>query len=161
MQGRIRDRWVHVGTQHWFDHLGFDTTTWTARQTAWETEAKTTSLIAVDGEVEGILAIADALKPTSTAVVRSLHRMGLEVVMLTGDNRPTALAVAQSVGIQRVFAEVRPDQKVAQIQALQREGKVVAMVGMASMMPLLWPKPMWGWPLAPALMLRSQPATLP
>jgi Cu+-exporting ATPase len=62
-------------------------------------------------------------------VVKALQRLGLAVVMLTGDNRATAQAIAQQAGIQRVFAEVRPDQKAAQIQALQQEGKVVAMVG--------------------------------
>jgi Cu+-exporting ATPase len=73
--------------------------------------------------------IADALKPSSVAAVQTLQRMGLEVVMLTGDNRQTAAAIAREVGIQRIFAEVRPDQKAAQIKALQAEGKVVAMVG--------------------------------
>jgi Cu+-exporting ATPase len=75
------------------------------------------------------MGIADALKPSSVAVVRTLQKLGLEVVMLTGDNRQTAEAIATEVGITRVFAEVRPDQKAAQIQALQAEGKIVAMVG--------------------------------
>jgi Cu+-exporting ATPase len=129
VQGQVCDRWVQIGTQRWFDQLGLDTAPWQARRQAWETEAKTTALIAIDGQVEGILAIADTLKPSSTEVVKALQRLGLTVVMLTGDNRATAQAIAQQAGIQRVFAEVRPDQKAAQIQALQQEGKVVAMVG--------------------------------
>jgi Cu+-exporting ATPase len=129
VQGQVCDRWVQIGTQRWFDQLGLDTAPWQARRQAWETEAKTTALIAVDGEVEGMLAIADTLKPSSPQVVKALQRLGLAVVMLTGDNQATAQAIAQQAGIQRVFAEVRPDQKAAQIQALQQEGKVVAMVG--------------------------------
>jgi Cu+-exporting ATPase len=129
VQGWVSDRWVQVGTQRWFDSLDLDTSPWQAQRHTWEATAKTTALIAVDGRVEGILAIADTLKPSSAKVVQALHRMGLEVVMLTGDNRPTAEAIAQQVGIERVFAEVRPDQKSDQIKALQSEGKGVAMVG--------------------------------
>jgi P-type Cu+ transporter len=83
----------------------------------------------VDGAVQGIMGISDALKPSSVSAVRTLQKLGLEVVMLTGDNRATAAVIAREVGIGRVFAEVRPDQKVAQVQAIQAEGKVVAMVG--------------------------------
>jgi Cu+-exporting ATPase len=97
-------------------------------QQQWEAAAKTTAWIAIDGQVEGLLGIADALKPSSAQVVRTLQRMGLEVVMLSGDNYPTAKAIAQEVGIDRVFAEVLPDQKVSIIQDLQRS-KIVAMVG--------------------------------
>lgn len=75
------------------------------------------------------MGIADALKADSVEAVRALKKLRLEVVMLTGDNRPTAEAIASEVGITRVFAEVRPEQKAAQIQALQAEGKIVAMVG--------------------------------
>lgn len=129
VQGRIGDRTVQIGTQRWFEAQGLDTTPWQDRRQGWEQAAKTTALVAVDGQVQGLLAIADALKPSSTAVVKALQALGLEVVMLTGDNRPTAEAIAQAVGIQRIFAEVRPDQKADQIKALQQEGKVVAMVG--------------------------------
>ena len=78
------------------------------------------------------MGIADALKPSSAAAVKILQKLGLEVVMLTGDNRKTAETIAQQVGIQRVFPEVRPDQKAAMIQSLQgekNEAKIVAMVG--------------------------------
>lgn len=94
-----------------------------------ENQGRTVVWLAVDGRVEAILAIADAVKPSSVAAIATLQRMGLEVVMLTGDNRRTAEAIAHEVGIRRVFAEVRPDQKAAQVESLQREGKVVAMVG--------------------------------
>ena len=85
--------------------------------------------IAIAGQIQGIMGIADALKPTSVATVKALKKMGLEVVMLTGDNQATAEAIAHEVGIVRVLAQVRPEQKAAKIQALQSEGKIVAMVG--------------------------------
>ena len=75
------------------------------------------------------MGIADALKPSSAEAIKMLQRLGLEVVMLTGDNRQTANAIAREVGIKRVYAEVRPDRKAAKVQELQSEGKIVAMVG--------------------------------
>jgi Cu+-exporting ATPase len=75
------------------------------------------------------MGIADAVKPSSASAIRTLQKMGLEVVMLTGDNRRTAEVIAREVNIQRVMAEVRPDQKADQVMALQQEGKLVAMVG--------------------------------
>ncbi|HEY9762679.1 MAG TPA: heavy metal translocating P-type ATPase [Trichocoleus sp.] len=129
VQGYVSDRLVRIGTRRWLEELGIDVSRLRERSEAWERGAKTTAWIAVDDEVEGLLGIADALKPSSAEAVRRLQRMGLEVVMLTGDNRQTAEAIAQEVGIRRIFPEVRPDQKAAQIKALQQEGKVVAMVG--------------------------------
>jgi Cu+-exporting ATPase len=129
VQGIVSDRLVQIGTQRWMDELGIETLPLQGQKVAWESAGKTAVWIAVDGEMQGLIGIADALKPSSAGVVRSLRRMGLEVVMLTGDNRKTADAIAQEVGIARVFAEVRPDQKAAKVQELQAEGKVVAMVG--------------------------------
>jgi Cu+-exporting ATPase len=129
VQGTVADRFVQIGTARWLQDLQIDIQALAARETAFASEAKTTALIAVDGHVEGLLAIADALKPSSLDAVRRLQSLGLEVVMLTGDNRHTAESVARSVGIQRVIAEVRPDQKAERIKALQQKGQVVAMVG--------------------------------
>jgi Cu+-exporting ATPase len=92
-------------------------------------EGKTPMYVAVDGRFAGLVAVSDPIKETSRAAVRRLRRMGLEVVMLTGDNRHTAEAVAREAGIERVIAEVLPDGKLAEIRRLQAEGKVVAMVG--------------------------------
>ncbi|MDR7481176.1 MAG: heavy metal translocating P-type ATPase [Armatimonadota bacterium] len=90
---------------------------------------RTPMVVAVDGVPAGIVAVADTLKPHSREVVAALRRMGVQVVMLTGDTRPTAEAIAAQLGIDRVLAEVKPGEKAAQIQALQRQGHVVAMVG--------------------------------
>jgi Cu+-exporting ATPase len=129
VQGIVSDRLVQIGTSRWMAELGIDTATLQQFKTEWESAGKTAVLIAVDGEIEGLMGIADALKPSSANAIKSLKRLGLEVVMLTGDNRQTAEAIAREVGINRVFAEVRPDQKAAKVQELQSEGKIVAMVG--------------------------------
>jgi Cu+-exporting ATPase len=90
---------------------------------------KTVIWMAVDGKIEGMMGIADAVKPSSVQAIRALQKMGLEVIMLTGDNRRTAEVIAREVGIKRVLAEVRPDQKAATVEQIRSEGKIVAMVG--------------------------------
>jgi Cu+-exporting ATPase len=92
-------------------------------------DGKTPVLVAVDGRVAGLLALADPIKKTSRDAIAELEGMGLEVVMLTGDNQRTADAIARSAGVTRVVAGVLPEGKVAEIRRLQAEGKVVAMVG--------------------------------
>ncbi|MGH7664826.1 MAG: heavy metal translocating P-type ATPase [Gemmatimonadaceae bacterium] len=92
-------------------------------------EGKTPMYVATDGALAGVFAVADPIKLTSREAIERMHRMGLEVVMLTGDNDRTARAIAKEAGIDRVVAGVLPDGKVAEIERLQAEGKVVAMVG--------------------------------
>lgn len=92
-------------------------------------EGKTPMLIAVDGKAAGIIAVADSVKETSARAIKALHQIGLEVIMLTGDNRSTAEAIGRTVGVDGVLAEVLPDQKAAEIKRLQAEGKKVGMVG--------------------------------
>ncbi len=92
-------------------------------------EGKTPMYVAIDGVVSGIIAVADTLKPYSKEAVSAFHRLGLEVLMITGDNERTAKAIARQVGIDRVFAEVLPQDKAKMVKRLQEEGKVVAMVG--------------------------------
>ncbi|MCC5653431.1 heavy metal translocating P-type ATPase [Nostoc sp. XA013] len=121
VQAFVSDSLVQIGTQRWLTELGINTISLQQYKDTWEAAGKTVILIAVDSELQGIMGIADALKPSSTAVVKALQKLGLEVIMLTGDNRKTAEAIAAQVGIQRIFAEVRPDQKAAIIQSLQRE----------------------------------------
>jgi P-type Cu+ transporter len=94
-----------------------------------EAEGKTVIHVAVDCRAVGIIAVADTLKPEAPEAVAELKRLGLEVMMLTGDNRRTAEAIAHEAGIDRVLAEVLPDEKVAEVRRLQAEGHRVAMVG--------------------------------
>ena len=94
-----------------------------------EEEGKTVMLMAVNNRIVGLIAVADTLKAHSAEAVAALKQMGLEVVMITGDNERTAKAIAQQAGVDRVFAEVLPNDKAAEIKRLQAEGKVVAMVG--------------------------------
>ncbi|WP_445637011.1 heavy metal translocating P-type ATPase [Nostoc sp. DSM 114161] len=121
VQAIVSDRLVQIGTQRWLTELGINTTTLQQYKDTWEAAGKTVILIAIDGEIEAVMGIADALKPSSAAAVKALQKLGLEVVMLTGDNQKTAEAIAQQVGITRVFAEVRPDRKAAIIQSLQEK----------------------------------------
>jgi P-type Cu+ transporter len=129
VEGTVAGQRVQIGTHRWMQELGLATAPLHQPWEQLESAGRTVVWLAVDGQIEAILAIADAVKPSSLNAIRLLQRMGLEVVMLTGDNRRTAEVIAREVGINRVFAEVRPDQKAAQVEQLQREGKLVAMVG--------------------------------
>jgi len=129
VQGYRLGKLVQIGTQRWLTELGINSQCLATQRDKLEYLGKTVIWIAVEGQVQGIMGISDALKPSSADTVRTLQKLGLEVVMLTGDNRQTAEVIAREVGIDRVLAEVRPDQKAATIRTLQSEGKIVAMVG--------------------------------
>jgi Cu+-exporting ATPase len=92
-------------------------------------EGKTPMYAALDGKAAGLVAVADVLKPSSKAAIQRLHKMGIEVAMITGDNKKTANAIARQVGIDRVLAEVLPQDKSAEVKKLQAEGRKVAMAG--------------------------------
>ena len=94
-----------------------------------EEEGKTAVVVVLDGKVGGVIAVADTVKPSAKATVEALKGMGIRVVMLTGDNSRTAAAIAQKIGIEEFVAEVLPQKKEEKIESLQREGRVVAMVG--------------------------------
>jgi len=96
---------------------------------ALEEDGKTAMLMAVDGKAAGLIAVADTLMEYSVEAVKALQKMGLEVIMITGDNERTAKAIARQVGVNRVLAEVLPGDKASEIKRLQDEGKIVAMVG--------------------------------
>ena len=94
-----------------------------------EDDGKTAMVVAVDGKLAGVIAVADTLKENAAEAVRKLQQMGIDVIMLTGDNARTAKAIASKLGIKMVLAEVLPGDKANEIKKLQVEGKVVAMVG--------------------------------
>ena len=94
-----------------------------------QADGRTAMILAVDGHLAGVIGVADTLKDRAVEAVRALKAMGIEVIMLTGDNRRTAEAIARQAGVDRVIAEVLPGQKVERIKELQSQGKVVAMVG--------------------------------
>lgn len=120
---------VQIGTYRWMCELGLQTTSLENQWEYLEQMGKTVVWIAIEDKIQGIVGIADALKLSSNIAVRSMKKMGLEVVMLTGDNQRTAEVIAREAGINRIIAEVRPDQKVEQVRLIQAEGKIVAMVG--------------------------------
>jgi P-type Cu+ transporter len=120
---------VLIGNPALLRDAGIDTTTLQAEADRLSADGKTPLLVAVDGKPAGVIAVADTLKEESVAAVASLRALGLEVVMMTGDNRRTAAAIARQVGIGRVLAEVLPDRKAAEVKRLQSEGRRVAMVG--------------------------------
>src|SRR5215204_6801109 len=94
-----------------------------------QSEAKTAMLVAIDGKVAGIIAVADTVKDGSKEAIAELHHMGIKVAMITGDNQKTAEAIAKQVGIDQVLAEVLPEGKSSEVKNLQAKGTVVAMVG--------------------------------
>ncbi len=129
VQGRIEGREVILGNRALMVQAGvvLDGLEGDAQELA--RRGMTPMYVAVDGKGVGLIAVADTLKPESREAVAQLKALGLEVWMLTGDNRVTAEAIAREVGIDRVLAEVLPEQKAEKVKALQAEGKVVAMVG--------------------------------
>ena len=130
VQGSIGGQQVRVGTPRWFEELGINTTTLKPLVERLEVAACSVAVVVVDGRLEGCFGVADPLKPTSAAAVAALRRLGLQVVMLSGDARRTAEVVAAQVGIERVIAEVRPADKAAVVMQLQQQGEgPVAMVG--------------------------------
>ena len=130
VQGRLNDIQIGVGTPALMEKVGVNITSEisTKRQEL-EENAKTAVLVSFDGEVRGILGIADELKEDSKAAIQELKKLGLKTIMLTGDNQKTARAIANQVGIDEVIAEVLPDQKSNEVKKLQEAGEVVAMVG--------------------------------
>jgi len=120
---------VLLGNRTLMAKQGVDVSAAEAEVDRLQAEGKSTVLLAVDGRVEGVIAVADTVKEGSPEAVSRLHEMGLQVVMISGDNLRTAQAIASEVGIDRVLAEVLPEDKAQEVKKLQDEGHVVAMVG--------------------------------
>ena len=129
VEAQVNGFTVTLGNLALMQERGFSLNGLEARAQELSQEGKTPMFIAMDSGVSGIIAVADILRPEAKEAVEAMHQLGLQVVMLTGDNRRTAEAIANQVGIDRVLAEVLPSQKVDQIRVLQEEGKFVAMVG--------------------------------
>ena len=125
----INGKRVLVGSRRFMRQHQIDIEGEEGQMYALEEAGKSAVLIAVDGKCEGLVAVADTVKDTAATAISQLKADGLEVVMLTGDNERTARAVAKEVGIDQVIAEVLPEDKAKQIEALQAQGKNVAMVG--------------------------------
>ncbi|MDT8781325.1 MAG: copper-translocating P-type ATPase [Candidatus Bathyarchaeota archaeon] len=120
---------ILLGNRRLMENSHIDISEFEEKMTKFEEEGKTAILIAVNGKIAGLIAVADTLKEHSKKAVASLKQMGLEVIMLSGDNEKTAKAIANQAGIDHVLAEVLPSEKAKQIKLLQTQGKVVAMVG--------------------------------
>jgi P-type Cu+ transporter len=127
--GIIHGRRVAVGNAALMGELGIETALLRPRADQLAAEGQTTVYLAVDGQVAALIAVADVIRPTSRAAVTQLQRLGLEIVLLTGDNQRTAEAVARAIGVRQVIAEVLPGQKVEEIRRIQDQGKAVAAVG--------------------------------
>jgi Cu+-exporting ATPase len=120
---------VLVGNRRLLTGAGIDPSALEVEMDRLSADGKTPVLVAVDGEAAGVVAVADTLKADSVPAIAALQGLGIEVVMITGDNRRTAAAIGRQVGIGRVLAEVLPEHKAAEVRRLQEEGRTVGMVG--------------------------------
>jgi Cu+-exporting ATPase len=129
VQADIDGKHVLVGSRSFLTQRGVDTRQWEARAEAWRAEAKTVVFFAVNSIAAGIAAVADPIKESTPEAIAALKRTGVRVVMLTGDSRSTAEAVARQLGIDESLAEVLPEDKAGHVKRLQGEGRKVAMAG--------------------------------
>jgi Cu+-exporting ATPase len=129
VRATVAGREVLVGSQRFLAESGAEEDGLAPRSEELAQAGKTPMFVAVDGKPAGLLAVADVVRDESQEAVDKLHEMGLEVAMMTGDNCGTAEAIAEELGIDRVLAEVRPEDKAEEVSRLQEEGKSVAMVG--------------------------------
>lgn len=129
VKATVQERELLVGTRKLMNQHKVNIDAALEEMTNLEREGKTVMLVALDGKYAGMLAVADTIKETSKEAVSRLKEMGLEVMMITGDNRQTAQAIAMQAGIEHVIAEVLPEGKAEEVKKLQQQGKKVAMVG--------------------------------
>lgn len=129
VEGRVEGKRVTIGNRRFLEELGTSVDTLAERGERLRNEGQTVVFVAIEGAAAGLLGVADPIKSTTLEALRRLHEEGLRIVMLTGDNRTTAVAVANKLGIDSVEAEVLPVQKVEVIKRLKKEGRVVAMAG--------------------------------
>lgn len=129
LSAQVEDRQLLVGNESLMKEKNIDSSAFQEQLLELSQEGKTAMFVAIDGQLAGILAVADEMKSSSLKAVQELQSMGLEVIMLTGDREETATAIAQKAGIQKVIAGVLPDGKATAIKDLQEAGKKLAMVG--------------------------------
>ncbi len=129
IKAEINGKSLHLGNEKLMLDAGISTRLLVQDAERLSSEGKTPMFVSIDKTLSGIIAVADTLKDDSAAAVKSLQKLGIEVVMLTGDNKRTGEAIAKKAGIKRVLAEVLPEDKAKEVKALQSEGKIVAMVG--------------------------------
>ena len=129
VSGKVEGRSVALGNLKLFEELTIDGGELVLRAETLRNEGQTVMLVAIDGKAAGLLSVADPVKGSTFDAVRALHEEGIQVIMLTGDNRITAESVAKKLGIDRVEAEVLPEQKAAVVKELQTQGRIVAMAG--------------------------------
>jgi Cu+-exporting ATPase len=129
VKARVDDRMVLLGNRRLISENEVDLSILEPEVRKLEEEGKTVMIVVLDGKLGGIVAVADTVKPSAKATLEALKRMGVQVVMLTGDNSRTAAAIARKIGIEKFVAEVLPQQKEETIESLQKDGRVVAMVG--------------------------------
>ena len=127
--GTVDGHAVVVGKAGFFDELGLSVGALSARADEWRADGATAIFLGIDGNVAGVIAIADPIKPSTPVALKELAAAGVRVIMLTGDNRITAEAIARRLGIADIEADVMPDQKSAVVKRLRSEGRVVAMAG--------------------------------
>jgi Cu+-exporting ATPase len=127
--GTVEGRKVALGNSALMGDLGIDQEPLEAKADEHRREGRGVMFVAIDGELAGLVVVADPVKDTAADAIAALHREGVRIVMITGDNRRTADAVARRLGIDEVMAEVLPDQKQAKVEALKKEGRRVAMAG--------------------------------
>lgn len=129
VKGRVDGRSVGLGNRNLFESMGIDPGELAGKAEALRKEGQTVMFVAVDGKAAGLLGVADPVKETTPEAIRQLHEEGIRIVMLTGDSKTTAEAVAGKLGLDEVMAEVLPDQKADAVKRLQGEGRIVAMAG--------------------------------
>jgi Cu+-exporting ATPase len=129
VRARVNGRQMLVGSRAFLAQSGIDTARWESQSEAWREAAKTVVFFAVDGSARGMAAVADPIKDTTPEAIALLRREGVRVVMLTGDGKRTAAAVARQLGIDEALGEVLPHDKAMHVKRLQAEGRKVAMAG--------------------------------
>jgi Cu+-exporting ATPase len=129
VEGLIDKNRILFGNKRLMEKEGIDIKSISEKIDELENQGKTVMILVVNKKAEGLIAVSDTIKESSREGITNLLKMGIEVVMITGDNKKTAEAIAKNLGIKRVLSEVLPSEKEAEVKKIQKEGKIVAMVG--------------------------------